>query len=368
MLELKKINKVFANKAIALKELNLFLPEGEVFGLLGPSGCGKTTALRIIAGLESPSNGQVILDGKDITKLPPEKRGIGFVFQDYALFPHLTVFQNVAFGLLARRVSNDQIQKKVKEVLKLVQISELANRLPKTLSGGQRQRTALARALVIEPKLLLLDEPLSALDAKLREILRQELRILLKKLKITTLFVTHDQVEALTLGDRIGIMQAGELVQIGTPQTVYKQPVNSFIANFIGNANFFSGKIISDQKIDLDFTILEKQQVIDLNNDIYNLPPNTPVEVLVRPEQFIITSKEAGFAIKIEEIYFLGDRFRILGKTSTEVDILVDLPSTATIETKKHIYVSFTNAIIYVKSTTKESSFKDDVIKEATYK
>lgn len=348
MLELKKINKVFGGKTVALKELNLSVPKGEIFGLLGPSGCGKTTALRIITGIETPTHGQVILDGIDITGLSPEKRDIGLVFQDYALFPHLTVFQNIAFGLLTRRVSNDDIQKRVKAILKLVHVSELAERLPKTLSGGQKQRVALARALVIEPKLLLLDEPLSALDAKLRESLRQELSALLQKLKITTLFVTHDQVEALTLGHRIGIMNDGELVQIDTPQMIYKQPVNAFIAGFIGSANFFTGKAIGNQRVDLGFTILERQHVAEYGDGCNGLTENSSVEILVRPEQFIVADQEEGFAVKIQGFEFLGDRFRVLGKTDNGVDLLVDLPNTKHIETTKHIQLSFAKNSVFV--------------------
>lgn len=365
MLELKKINKIFTGGTVAVKKINLSLAGGEAFGLLGPSGCGKTTTLRMIAGLERLSGGRIILDGTDITDFPPEKRDIGLVFQDYALFPHLTVTQNVSFGLQARRLPRETIQMKVDKVLRLVRIPELASRLPKTLSGGQKQRVALARALVIEPKLLLLDEPLAALDNRLRQMLRQELHALLKKIKITTLFVTHDQTEALTLGDRIGVMRAGELVQVDTPQSIYRKPTSLFVADFIGDANLLSGEILADHKVDLGFAVLGKKHFADFD-EISGLAPGTNVQLLVRPEQFILAGESSkGFVLEVQSIQFLGNRFRVLGSTSTKAAILVDFPNTVNIGTARYIKVSFSEkAVCYLQSTL-EARLPQPYIREA---
>ncbi len=232
----KKYGKVIAVNKVSFKVMN-----GEILSLLGPSGCGKTTTLRIIAGLTMPDEGKVLLGEKDITRLPPEQRGMGMVFQNYALWPHMTVYENVAFPLRARGLPRDEIDKRVKEALELVKLYELRDRYPHQLSGGQQQRVALARALAVQPKVLLLDEPLSNLDAKLREEMRFELRELQKKLRITAVYVTHDQAEALALSDRIAVMNAGRIMQIGTPREIYEEPANTFVADFIGKINFIEG-------------------------------------------------------------------------------------------------------------------------------
>ena len=235
-----KITKKYG-KVIAVNKVSFRVVNGEILSLLGPSGCGKTTTLRIIAGLTMPDEGKVLLGERDITRLPPEQRGMGMVFQNYALWPHMTVYENVAFPLRARRLPRDEIDKRVKEALELVKLYELRNRYPHQLSGGQQQRVALARALAVQPKVLLLDEPLSNLDAKLREEMRFELRELQKKLGITAVYVTHDQAEALALSDRIAVMNAGRIMQIGTPKEIYEEPANTFVADFIGKINFIEG-------------------------------------------------------------------------------------------------------------------------------
>ncbi len=236
-------------KVIAVNKVSFRVKDGEIISLLGPSGCGKTTTLRIIAGLTMPDEGQVLLGDKDITHLPPEQRGMGMVFQNYALWPHMTVYDNVAFPLKARGLPQDEIDKRVKEALEMVRLYELRDRYPHQLSGGQQQRVALARAIAVQPKVLLLDEPLSNLDAKLREDMRFELRELQKKLGITAVYVTHDQAEALALSDRIAVMNAGRIMQIGTPKEIYEEPANTFVADFIGKINFIEGYLeeISDQ-------------------------------------------------------------------------------------------------------------------------
>jgi spermidine/putrescine transport system ATP-binding protein len=227
----------------ALDEVTLAVPEGEFFGLLGPSGSGKTTLLRAIAGFVVPDSGEIRIDGQRIEGVPVHKRGIGMVFQNYALFPHLSVFDNVAFGLSVRRVASGEIRSRVAEALRLVRLSGLEERRPRQLSGGQQQRVALARALVTRPKVLLLDEPLGALDKRLRQEMQVELKLIQRTVGITTIFVTHDQEEALTLSDRIAILSEGRLVQVGPPAEVYERPATRFAAEFLGEANLFSGRV-----------------------------------------------------------------------------------------------------------------------------
>lgn len=352
MLELREIRKIFADGTVAINHLCLTLEDGELFVLLGPSGCGKTTTLRIIAGLEQPSLGQVILDGMEITNWPPEKRNMGLVFQNYALFPHLTVFQNVAFGLRVRHVPAEQIRERVGEVLDLVQIPELAGRLPKTLSGGQQQRVALARALVVKPRLLLLDEPLAALDAKLREELRQELNALLKKLKITTLYITHDQTEALSLGHRVGVMRTGELAQVGPPREVYCQPADAFVARFIGSANLVPGLVVPGPRIDLGFTMLEPKHLnLDRKEEAlcFNLYPGTTVQVIIRPEQLVLANGPQGFLMQVQDVQFLGDRLRLTGVTATGAVLSADLPGALKIDDRRLVNLAFMEASIHIK-------------------
>jgi spermidine/putrescine transport system ATP-binding protein len=242
MLELLNIGKSFSSQT-ALKGIQLSIGEGEFFSLLGPSGCGKTTLLRILAGLEEASQGQILLDKKRVDTLPAMKRPFNMVFQRYALFPHMTVAENIAYGLKIRKLPKDEIQAKVSKVLALVDMSSFAERRPETLSGGQSQRIAIARALVNEPRVLLLDEPLSALDQKLREHMRRELRELQQKLKLTFVYVTHDQEEAFALSDRIGIMDQGELKYVGRPQDIFSANSCSFVREFIGTEQFLAGEL-----------------------------------------------------------------------------------------------------------------------------
>lgn len=240
-LELKSLKKTFGS-FVAVDGVSIALPEGKVLSLLGPSGCGKTTTLRMIAGFEEPSSGQIMVKGRDVTRIAARHRNIGMVFQSYALFPHLSVAENVVFGLEMRNIPAAERGRRLARALAVVRMESFADRKPRQLSGGQQQRVALARALVIEPDLLLLDEPLSALDLKLREEMRDEIHRIVRELGITTVFVTHDQGEALVLSDVVAVMNAGRVEQLASPRSIYKEPRTSFVARFIGNANVLSGQ------------------------------------------------------------------------------------------------------------------------------
>ncbi len=264
-IRLENVRKTFG-KVVAVKDLDLVVNPGEFLVLLGPSGCGKTTTLRCIAGLERVDQGRVYIGGRDVTELPPAKRGIAMVFQSYAVFPHMTVAQNIAFGLRMRHTPKEEIRKAVREVAELLQIDELLNRYPSQLSGGQRQRVAVARALVMRPEVLLMDEPLSNLDALLRLQMRAELKKLHREVGTTTVYVTHDQIEALSLGDRIAVMREGEIVQLDTPSEVYDKPANVFVGGFIGTPpmNFIRAEVgASDGGVYLavgDFTVEVREE------------------------------------------------------------------------------------------------------------
>jgi spermidine/putrescine ABC transporter ATP-binding subunit len=277
----------------ALDNVSLAFADGEFFGLLGPSGSGKTTLLRSIAGFIELDSGRVLLDGADIGHTPVHKRDIGMVFQNYALFPHMTVFDNVAFGLSVRKADGAEIKRRVDEILGLVRLSGLQDRKPRQLSGGQQQRVALARALVTRPKVLLLDEPLGALDKHLREEMQVELRRIQREVGITTIFVTHDQEEAMTLSDRIAILNQGQIVQVGAPLEVYERPLNRFAAGFLGVANFLEGRVASttgDQaRIDL---ALGGEAAAPAGN----LQPGNAVLIAVRPEKIEVAAGQNGAA------------------------------------------------------------------------
>lgn len=250
-IQLRGVTKIFDKKVRAVDRVNLTIQDEEFIVLLGPSGCGKTTLMRILAGLEYPEEGRVLIGGKDVTELPPRKRDISMVFQSYAVFPHLTVFDNIAFGLRMKKVNKADIQRRVEESAGLVELSPYLERYPAQLSGGQRQRVAVARAIVMEPAVLLMDEPLSNLDALLRLNFRAELKRMVAELKTTTVYVTHDQVEALSLGDRIAVMREGKMIQEGTPMEVYDRPATEFVGSFIGNPpmNFLDGVVQVDGNV-----------------------------------------------------------------------------------------------------------------------
>ncbi|MCG2821697.1 MAG: ABC transporter ATP-binding protein, partial [Candidatus Atribacteria bacterium] len=270
-LVLKNLVKIFGSgkdTVIAVDKVNLEVKEGELVTLLGPSGCGKTTALRMISGFELPTSGKIFIDGEEVTTTPPNQRPTTMVFQNYALFPHMTVYQNIAYGLKIHREKEKNIRERTETIINLVGLKGLNDRSPAQLSGGQQQRVSLARSLIMEPKVLLLDEPLSNLDAKMRVSTRLEIRKIQQRVGITSVYVTHDQEEAMTLSDRVVIMNAGKIQQIGTPQEIYAHPVNYFVADFIGKANFLEGRvanILSLEEIEVDIKGVKYKVYISKN-------------------------------------------------------------------------------------------------------
>lgn len=285
LIDLKNISKSFDGQLV-LDDLNLYVRENEFITLLGPSGCGKTTTLRILGGFEKPDTGSVIFDGSDITKLSPNKRQLNTVFQKYALFTHMTIAENIAFGLKIKKKSKSYIDDKIKYALKLVNLEGFENRMPDSLSGGQQQRIAIARAIVNEPKVLLLDEPLGALDLKLRQDMQYELIRLKNELGITFIYVTHDQEEALTMSDTIVVMNQGYIQQIGTPEKIYNEPENAFVADFIGDSNIISSTMIEDKLVEILGT---RFPCVDTGFGC-----NKPVDVVIRPEDVILSSPADG--------------------------------------------------------------------------
>ena len=307
IIELKNISKNFEDQQV-LKGIDLNIYENEFLTLLGPSGCGKTTLLRIIGGFEEPSNGQLIFDGKDISKVPPYKREVNTVFQKYALFPFLNVADNIAFGLNLKKMDKDVIEKKVSRMLELVGLKGFEKRDVTLLSGGQQQRVAIARALVNEPKVLLLDEPLGALDAKLRKDMQTELKKIQKEVGITFIFVTHDQEEALSMSDTIVVLNDGVIQQIGTPMDIYNEPQNRFVAEFIGESNIIEGNMIKDCLVNFDG--------IDWECVDKGFKDNEDIEVVLRPEDMDVVEPEAGkvSGIIISKV-FMGVHYEYLVET-----------------------------------------------------
>ena len=297
---IQNVTKAFGDNVV-LREFNATFRDGEFITLLGPSGCGKTTMLRIIAGFEKPTRGEVYIDGTLVsggkTFVPPEKRGIGMVFQSYAVWPHMNVFDNVAYPLTIRHVSKAEIKTSVERVLGIVHLTQYAERFPNQLSGGQQQRVALARALVAEPKLLLLDEPLSNLDAKLRESMRFEIKEIQRKLGITVVYVTHDQTEAMAMSDRIFLINRGDIQQCGTPQEIYNSPVNQFVADFLGNVDFFKGEAGDSRII---FPAMDGQSIP------YDGPRTGKIDVAIRPENLFFAEDGILHGV-LETQYYLGD-------------------------------------------------------------
>ncbi|QGH36157.1 polyamine ABC transporter ATP-binding protein [Gracilibacillus salitolerans] len=333
----KEISKHFGENT-ALNQVDLTIKEGEFFSLLGPSGCGKTTLLNIIAGFLPATTGVVSINGEDVTSLPPYQRNIGMVFQNYALFPHLSVFDNVAYGLKVKKMSKRAIKEKVEEVLKLVHLEEFTKRMPHQLSGGQQQRVAIARALAIEPSVLLLDEPLSNLDAKLRKEMQTELRLLQQRIGITTVLVTHDQEEALSLSDRIGVLGDGHVKQVDQPLTIYRQPKNRFVAEFIGQVNIFEveaiesegsyGKYAAKQhKITKDQPLLlETSHKIDHYNQEKQL-------MMLRPERIQLAEKARDkesnqVEVTVVHTNYIGDSLRVHASLPEQGDFLIHISDT----------------------------------------
>ncbi len=327
MLELQNISKNYG-ASVAVKEVNLRIEGGEFFCLLGPSGCGKTTLLRMIAGFERPTGGRILLDGVDITALPPNQRDVNTVFQNYALFPHYSVFENVAYGLRVRHRPDSEVKERVEKALDTVGLASFGARRPAQLSGGQQQRVALARALINRPKLLLLDEPLSALDKKIGEQMRDELADLQAKAGITFIFVTHNQVEALSMASRVAVMNHGVVEQCAPPAELYQRPATSFVADFVGSMNFFQGQVVEAGAGAFRIRLAD-QAVIQRRGDLA-LAPGQPVLFGVRPEQLRISllepkDYENGLHGKIVRQVFVGDatlmRIRLDNETVLEVRV-----------------------------------------------
>mgnify|MGYP002516064250 FL=1 len=322
IIELKHITKTFEDGFVAVEDFNLTVKRGEFVTFLGPSGCGKTTTLRMIAGFEIPTEGEILLDGKEIGNLPPNKRPINTVFQRYALFPHLNIFDNIAFGLKLKKLPKDEIKRKVKKVLEMVDLEGFEARKVATLSGGQQQRIAIARALVNEPEILLLDEPLGALDLKMRKEMQLELKSMHERLGITFIYVTHDQEEALTMSDKIVVMSEGRMQQIGTPEDIYNEPKNAFVADFIGESNIFTG--IMTDKLRVRFCGAEFACVDDVEH-------GRLVEVVVRPEDVGITTSEKGAIVgTVTSVVFKGVHYEITVESGKN-EIVIQSTKTAAV-------------------------------------
>jgi spermidine/putrescine transport system ATP-binding protein len=319
IIEIKSVSKHFYNHLV-LDEINLHIKNGEFLTLLGPSGCGKTTLLRLLAGFEEPDHGSIWLKQRDITKTPPEVRHVNMVFQSYALFPHMTVYENVAFGLRCQKMKKELIEKKVNDALFMVKLDVFANRKPAQLSGGQQQRVAIARAVVNQPLVLLLDEPFSALDYSLRKSMRIELKELQRRLGITFVFVTHDQEEALSMSDRIVVMNQGRIEQMGTPRDVYEEPKNMFVAQFIGEANIFEAKIVKSSAHEVEVDI--EGQVFRCQNK-KNFQKEQRVHVILRPEDIRVWGQRE---VADSKNMLPGLVEQVIYKGST-VDLIVRLPS-----------------------------------------
>jgi len=321
-LEIERLSKHFG-PTVAVHDVSLDVRDGEFVVLLGPSGCGKTTTLRMIAGFIAPTTGRVRLGGTDVTALPPWKRNAGMVFQSYALFPHLTVAQNVAFGLEMRKVPRSEMASRIAEALRLVRLDGLSERLPRQLSGGQQQRVALARALIIRPDVLLLDEPLSNLDAKLRETVRVEIRELQHELGITTVMVTHDQEEALIMADRLVVMSEGSVRQVGSQRDLYERPADRFVAGFVGRSNLLSGTVIGPGRFQTDGGI----SIACLNGAL------GPGVIALRPERLVLGPASAGLENRVsgtvELVSYLGSSIDVHVRVSPADRVMVSQPNRA---------------------------------------
>ncbi|WP_125769225.1 ABC transporter ATP-binding protein [Lapidilactobacillus wuchangensis] len=349
IIELQGITKTYDDGFTALSNINMTIEPGKFYSLLGPSGSGKTTILRLIAGFTNASSGAILFEGQKINDLPANQRKVNTVFQNYALFPHLDVFENVAFGLNLQKRPKAEIKKRVLDALKLVQLPGYANREISELSGGQQQRVAIARAIVNEPKVLLLDEPLSALDMKLRQDMQYELRELQQRLKITFIFVTHDQEEALAMSDEIFVVNDGKILQSGTPVDIYDEPINHFVANFIGESNILPGEMLADYQVEFVGKTFECADA--------GMKPNEKVEVVLRPEDLDVTTAEQGkLVVTVDTQLFRGDHFEIIGIDDDGNEWLIH--STNPVRGGKHIGLTFEPEDIHVmRFGEKEADF-----------
>jgi len=327
VVQLDKVRKQYGS-FVAVHEADFSIGRGEFFAMLGPSGCGKTTTLKMIAGFEEPTSGRILLEGEDVSDVPPHKRNVNTVFQQYALFPHMSVFDNIAFGPRSKKLSDTEVTRRVQEMLEVVRLGDFSSRRPAQLSGGQQQRVALARALVNYPSALLLDEPLAALDLKLREAMQIELKRIQREVGITFVFVTHDQGEALTMSDRIAVMSEGRVEQVGAPFDIYSRPESLFVAGFIGSANLLPGTIASSDggstRVDLAGGA---QVVVSAGNsaDNVSLSVGTQVTVMIRPEQLALGGV-AGLSIDVTDTVFQGATLRLVGRMVNGTEVSAVLP------------------------------------------
>ena len=327
--ELVNVSKIFTSdpnkEFLAVDNINLKINDREFFSLLGPSGCGKTTTLRMIAGFEHPTEGEIFINGEAMKSRPPFHRPVNTVFQNYALFPHLTVYQNVSFGLEMENLPHKTIRQRVEETLELVQLTDMKKRYPRQLSGGQQQRVALARALVKQPQVLLFDEPLGALDLKLRKEMQLELKRMQHKLGITFVYVTHDQEEALTMSDRVAVMYQGKVQQIGSPIDIYEYPQNKFVADFIGESNFFEGRVVERKKDELLVLVDEELTVIVKTSQ--EIPVGKYLTLVLRPEKAQIYPEnylqEKGWLGTIEEAVYIGTDTRYVVRVTTNSLVVI---------------------------------------------
>jgi spermidine/putrescine transport system ATP-binding protein len=330
VVQLDNVRKQYGS-FVAVHKADFSIGRGEFFAMLGPSGCGKTTTLKMIAGFEQPTSGRIILEGQDVSQVPPHRRNVNTVFQQYALFPHMSVFDNIAFGPRSKKISESSVTKSVNEMLEVVRLTDFAARRPSQLSGGQQQRVALARALVNYPSALLLDEPLAALDLKLREAMQIELKRIQREVGITFVFVTHDQGEALTMSDRIAVMSEGRVEQVGAPHDIYARPQSLFVAGFIGSANLLPGVVTSSESSSFDVTLsggtVVQVPVANVQADI-TFGIGTRVTVMLRPEQVLLASVSSESpTVRVTDTVFQGASIRVVGRLqdNTEVSAIVPI-------------------------------------------
>ena len=326
----EKVDKSYDGKVLVVKDLNLDIAEGEFVTMLGPSGSGKTTCLMMLAGFEIPTNGEIFLNSNPISNIPPHKRGIGMVFQNYALFPHMTVYENLAFPLRVRKFSKDEIDKKVDKALSMVSLTGFENRMPGQLSGGQQQRVAVARALVFDPQVVLMDEPLGALDKNLRESMQYEIKHIHESIGVTVVYVTHDQGEALTMSNRIAVFNDGKVQQLSSPDKLYEEPVNSFVAEFIGENNTFPGEVTEISKDKCKVKLQSGTEI--LANPIRVKSKGDKTIVSLRPERAMIdpdNKMENKHKGKIEEIIYHGDHTRVRLNLLGNSDFILKVPNSS---------------------------------------
>ncbi len=352
---IERVSKAFGDFKV-LKNVSVDIKKGEFFSLLGPSGCGKTTLLRIIAGFETPNDGIVLLDGTDVLPLAPNKRHVNTVFQNYALFPHLTVFENVAFPLRLRKASNRVVRDQVNDYLKLVELEPHAAKRPNQLSGGQKQRVAIARALINEPSVLLLDEPLSALDAKLRQHMLIELDRIHDKIGITFIYVTHDQQEALSVSDRLAVMNQGDILQIGTPHEIYESPATDFVAKFIGETNLFEGDVLSVSPTEGEGVSMVELEIPELGR------------VKVTTVDSVTVGQRVCFTVRPEKIFIATEKPATKRKDINQLEGIVDEPIYSGFQTKFYVRISDKTVFKVIKQHANYSDEGPDIVwKDSVY-